>query len=144
MYSLILVDDEMRVLEALRKIVPWEQLNIRVIGLYDNAISALQTIIDERPDILVTDLMMPVMNGLELIARAKEMYPPIECLVLSGHEEFELARSAMACGVRGYLVKPCRKEELIESLRSCVRNIVPPKQGGGDLRSADEPDDPQL
>ena len=123
MYSLILVDDEMRVLEALRKIVPWEELNIRVIGLYDNAISALQTIIDERPDILVTDLMMPVMDGLELIARAKEMYPPIECLVLSGHEEFELARSAMACGVRGYLVKPCRKEELIESLRSCVKNI---------------------
>ncbi len=123
MYNLVIVDDEMRVLEALRKIVPWEKLNIRVIGMFDNAVSALQTIIDERPDILVTDLIMPVMDGLELIARAKEMYPPIECLVLSGHEEFELARSAIACGVRGYLVKPCRKEELIQSLEACVKNI---------------------
>lgn len=123
MYSLVFVDDETRVLKALRKIVPWEELNIEVIGMFDNAISALQTIIDERPDILVTDLMMPIMDGLELVARAKEMYPPIECLVLSGHEEFELARSAMAHGVRGYLVKPCRKEELIESLKSCVKHI---------------------
>ncbi len=123
MYSLVFVDDEMRALEVLRKIIPWEELDMQVIGMFDNAISALQTIIDERPDILVTDLMMPVMGGLELVTRAKEMYPSIECLVLSGHEEFELARSAMACGVSGYLVKPCRKEELIESLKSCVRNI---------------------
>lgn len=123
MYNLIIVDDETRVLEALRKTIPWEQLNIRLVGVFDNAVSALQAIIDERADILVTDLMMPVMDGLELITRAKEMYPPIECLVISGHEEFELARAAITCGVRDYLVKPCIKEKLIASLEVCVRNI---------------------
>ena len=123
MYNLMFVDDEKRVLEAVCNIIPWEELNVHVIGLFDNAVSALQTIIDERPDILITDLMMPVMDGLELVTRAKAMYPPIECLVLSGHEEFELAKSAIACGVRGYLVKPCRKEELIDSIKTCIKSI---------------------
>lgn len=123
MYNLMFVDDEKRVLEAMCNIIPWDTLNIRVIGVFDNAVNALQTFIDERPDILITDIMMPVMDGLELISRAKEMYPPIECLVLSGYEEFELAKSAIAYGVRGYLVKPCRKEELIENVCACIKSI---------------------
>ena len=123
MYNLMFVDDEKCVLDAVCNIIPWEELNVNVIGLFDNAVSALQTIIDERPDILVTDLTMPVMDGLELLTRAKEMYPPLECLVLSGHEEFALAKSAIACGVRGYLVKPCSKEELIDSVKACIENI---------------------
>ena len=124
MYKLIFVDDEIRTIEALSKVIPWEELNIRVIGIFDSGMEAMQMIVDERPDILVTDLVMPVMGGLELITRAKEMYPSIECLVLSGHEEFELARGAIACGARDYLVKPCKKDELIQSLRKCVKSIA--------------------
>lgn len=133
MYKLIFVDDEVRTIEALSKVIPWEELNIRMIGIFDSGIEALQMIIDERPDILVTDLVMPVMGGLELITRAKEMYPSLECLVLSGREEFELARGAIACGARDYLVKPCQKDELIQSLRKFVKSI----EGKRNLRIED-------
>lgn len=123
MYNLMFVDDEQRVLEAMCNMIPWNELNINVVGTFDNPISALQSIIDEQPDILITDLMMPVMDGIELVTRVREMYPSVECLVLSGCEEFELAKSAVASGVRGYLVKPCRKEELIDSIKACIKNI---------------------
>lgn len=123
MYNLIFVDDESRILEAVRDILPWEEMNVRVIGWCDNAIRALELMINEHTDILITDIKMPVMDGLELISRAKEMYPSIECLVMSGYEEFELARAAIEKGVRSYLLKPCAKEELENSIKNCVKII---------------------
>lgn len=123
MYKLLFVDDEERVLEAIRESVSWEAMNTRVVGWCDNAISALQILINEHVDILITDIKMPVMDGLELVKRAKEMYPPIECVILSGYEEFELAKSAIENGVRGYLLKPCRKEELEEKVLQCIKFI---------------------
>lgn len=123
MYNLILVDDEIRVLKAVRDMLPWAEMNVRVIGWCDNAMSALEVMINEHTDILITDIKMPIMDGLELITRAKEMYPSIECLVMSGYEEFELARMAIEKGVRGYLLKPCGKEELEEKIINCVKVI---------------------
>lgn len=123
MYNLIIVDDEERVLEAMNEIINWEELNVHIIGLCDNALSALQLMINEEIDILVTDIKMPIMDGLELISRAKEMHPNIECITLSGYEEFDLAREAISLGVRRYLLKPCSKEELIESIQLCVKSI---------------------
>lgn len=123
MYNLIFVDDESKVLNAIREILPWEELDIRVIGWCDNALSALEIMINKHTDILITDIKMPVVDGLELVARAKEMYPSIECLVLSGYEEFQLARVAIERGVRGYLLKPCTKEELESSIKNCVKYI---------------------
>ena len=71
MYNLILVDDEVRALSAIRNSVSWEEMNVQVIGCFDNALSALELMINEHVDILVTDIKMPVMDGLELIGRAK-------------------------------------------------------------------------
>lgn len=123
MYNLIFVDDECGVIDVVKDILPGEEMGIRVVGLCDNAVSALQLMMDEQVDILVTDIKMPVMDGLELIKRAKEMYPEVECIILSGYEEFELARAAIERGVRGYLLKPCLKEELEEKIRLCVSVI---------------------
>ena len=123
MYNLIFVDDENGILEELCEMTLWEDMDIQVIGWCDNALSALELMINEHADILITDIKMPVMSGLELISRAKEMYPAIECIVLSGYEEFELARAAIERGVRGYLLKPCTKEELERSIRHCVQII---------------------
>lgn len=123
MYNLIFVDDETRVLEVIKNMLPWEDMNIRIVGCCDNAISALEIMINEHVDILVTDIKMPVMNGIELISRAKEMYSNIECLVLSGYEEFELARLAMEQGVSGYLLKPCTKEVLKKEIEKSVEKM---------------------
>ena len=127
MYNLLFVDDERRVLDAIRVMLPWNEMEIRVVGCCDNAVSALEIMINEYVDILITDIKMPIMDGLELINRAKEMYPEIECMVLSGYEEFELAKAAIACGVRGYMLKPCKKEELENGIKECV-DIIRRKQ----------------
>lgn len=123
MYKLLFVDDEKRVLEAIRDSIEWEKLNTKVVGWCDNAISALQILINEPVDILITDIKMPVMDGIELVKRATEMYPFIESLILSGYEEFELARSAIEIGVHSYLVKPFKKEELEEKVQQCIEKI---------------------
>ena len=124
MYNLVFVDDEERVLEAVKNMLSWEDLNVRVIGWCSNAIDALEIMINEHVDILVTDIKMPVMDGAELIKRVKEMYPTVECLILTGYEEFEIARMAITQGVRGYLLKPCVKEVLEKEIRNCVEIIA--------------------
>ena len=82
--KLLLVDDESFLCEQISANVPWENYGIELIGYCDNAVDALEQMIDEMPDILITDIKMPVMNGLELIARAKQMNPFLQCIILVG------------------------------------------------------------
>jgi len=106
MMKIMLVDDERFVLEQIRKTIAWEEMGLELIGCCTNAMEALDYMIDEMPDILITDIKMPVVDGLELIAKTKQMNPFIECVVLSGYAEFDLARNAMEEGVKHYLLKP--------------------------------------
>lgn len=123
MYNLLFVDDELEVLESVKRVLSWDKLKVRVIGWCDNALDALELMVNEHVDILITDVKMPVMDGLELVNRAKAMYPDIKCLVLSGYGEFTLAQSAISLGVKGYLLKPCEKEILEENIKKCVELI---------------------
>lgn len=123
MYSVLFVDDEERALEAIRDSIPWETWNTQVVGWCTDPISALQVLVNEHVDILITDIKKPVMNGLELVKQAKSMYPAIECIILSGYGEFEFAQSAIESGVRGYLLKPCKKIELEEKVKQCINAI---------------------
>ena len=121
--KLMLVDDEAFVLEQIRKTISWEQIGVELIGCCTNSMDALDCMIDEVPDILVTDVRMPVMNGLELIEKTKRMNPLIECVVLSGYAEFELAKTAMEQGVKYYLLKPFSKSEFETVLENCKKQI---------------------
>lgn len=123
MYNLLFVDDELEVLESVKRVLSWDKLKVRVIGWCDNALDALELMVNEHVDILITDVKMPVMDGLELVNRAKAMYPDIKSLVLSGYGEFTLAQSAISLGVKGYLLKPCEKEVLEENIKKCVELI---------------------
>ena len=82
--KIMLVDDEQFVLERIQKTVSWEQMGMELTGCCTNAMEALDHMINEMPDILITDIKMPVVGGLELIAKTKQMNPSIECVVLSG------------------------------------------------------------
>ena len=124
MIKVMLVDDETKVREAIRHLVPWEQLGIRLIGNCSNAVEALHEMTEEMPDILITDIKMPVMNGIELIGQAKAMYPLLQCVIISGYDEFPLAQAAMAEGVRHYLLKPCMQDEVVEVLQQCIEQII--------------------
>lgn len=121
--KLMLVDDEAFVLEQIQKTIEWKQIGVELIGCCTNAMDALACMIDEVPDILVTDVRMPIMNGLELIEKTKRMNPLIECVVLSGYAEFDLAKTAMEQGVKYYLLKPFSKTEFETVLENCKKQI---------------------
>ena len=87
-YKLLLVDDERDVLEAISAAVPWEKYDIQLVGLCDNAIEALKQIQRETPDLVITDVKMPVVNGIELIFQARQQGCDAEFIVLSGFDEF--------------------------------------------------------
>ena len=129
MYKLMIVDDETPVRETIRALAPWNELNIQLIGSCDNGVDALARMVNERPDILMTDIRMPVMDGLELVARAREMYPTLQCLILSGYGEFELAKSALQQGCCDYLLKPCTKEALAAALERCIAAVRQEESG---------------
>lgn len=121
--KVLLVDDELFLLEQISENVSWESLGVELIGSCENAMDALEQMIDEMPDILITDIKMPVMNGLELITRAKQMNPLLYCVVLSGYAEFTLAQAAIEKGVQNYLLKPFSKSEFESTLRRCCDQI---------------------
>lgn len=121
--KVMLVDDESRVREAIHRLVPWEELGVSLIKMCSNAVEALHEMTEEMPEILITDIKMPIMNGIELIAKAKEMYPFLQCIIISGYDEFPLAKAAMMEGVKYYLLKPCMKEDIIAVLQKCIAEI---------------------
>lgn len=123
MLKLLLVDDEDIVREGIEAILPLERLGLHLIGSYGDAYTAMDSLENEKPDILITDIRMPPFNGLELIERATRMYPALQCVVLSGYSEFEYAQRAITLGVRDYLVKPCTKEVLARALERICNDI---------------------
>lgn len=120
MYKLLLVDDESIIREGIRAMIDWESLNIIVTAACGDALSALSSMMDDMPDILLTDIRMPGVDGLGLIERAMLLHPQLQTVILSGYNEFDYARQAMKYGVKEYLLKPCSKEEIEEALvRTC-------------------------
>lgn len=114
MLRLIIVDDEKIIRDSISQLVDWAGLGIQLIGTCKDGVEAYNMIIDEYPDIVITDIKMPGLNGLELIERSKEIDSSIEFVILSGYQEFEFAKKAMQFGVQYYLLKPCCESEIYE------------------------------
>lgn len=123
MVRVMLVDDEDTIRRAVKRLLVQEEPEVKIVGECSNALDALAEMTNEMPDILITDVKMPVMSGIELIRRAKEMYPFLQCVILSGYDEFSLAQAAMSEGVRHYLLKPCSGEQVAEVIHKCVAQM---------------------
>ena len=106
MYSVLMVDDEEEVLAVIRKKLDWEELGFTVVGTAANGVEALDFVTKNTPDVVLTDIRMPYMDGLELSRRIHELYPDICIIIFSGFDDFELAKKAIALGVKDYLLKP--------------------------------------
>ncbi len=123
MYKVLLVDDEAIELEGLEKLVPWENLQAEVIGNASNGEKAYELIEKEVPDIVITDIQMPIMTGIELLEKTRKTYPQVEFIILSGYGEYEYTSRAMLEGVRHYVLKPFDEEKIVSAVEHVIENI---------------------
>ncbi len=121
LYRVLVVDDEMLIRQGIINYINWEKEGFQIVGEASNGDEALQLIEKERPNIIITDVVMPGMDGIELVRVVKEQYPAIEIIVLSSFENFDYVRSTFQNGVADYILKPKLKGEvLLETLRKIV------------------------
>ena len=116
MYKLFIVDDEIDRIEAIKTLIPWNDYQIEVCGQANNGMTAFELIKDVVPDIIISDIRMPIMDGLELFKKLKQENIKIKGIILSGYDDFEYAKKAINLNVIEYLLKPCRPEEIIEAV----------------------------
>ncbi|MGG4103075.1 response regulator [Paenibacillus lautus] len=121
MYSIFLVDDEELELEMIRDYIRWEEMGIYVAGTALNGRDALEKIEVIQPDIVLTDVQMPVMNGLDMAKRVSEQFDWIQFVFLTGHDEFNYVKSALNVGAVGYLLKPLDLSEIVSVIDKVKR-----------------------
>lgn len=124
MLKLILADDEEMVRESIRSLIRWEEMGIEVIAACKNGPETLQTILTRKPDIVMTDIKMPGMSGLDIISQIynrKDM--TVEFILLSGYAEFEYAKQAIVYKVSNYLLKPCNENQIMEAVQKAAAEI---------------------
>lgn len=135
--KVLIAEDEILVREGLKSIVDWEGMGMEIIGCAGNGKQALELYEKEIPDILLTDIRMPLMDGLELIARIREQDERIRIVVLSCYEEFRYLQEAMRMGVSDYILKLKMKPAEIENAMRRIRQELDESESGGpaaDLR----------
>ncbi|MGU3472890.1 response regulator [Paenibacillus sp. D51F] len=125
MYNVWIVDDEPFILEGLARLVDWPSLQLRLAGESEDGLLALKDMeaSEAAVDILITDISMPEMNGLELIRACRIRNPALKCIILSGYSEFDYVREGMRLGIENYLLKPIDMAELAETLRATVEKL---------------------
>ena len=123
MYKAVIIDDDRLIVKGLSSVVPWEKLNCRVVGTAADGQSGLQLIRSCQPDILMTDIRMPNVDGLTMAAAVRSEFPRMQISVLTAYRDFEYAQQAIRLGVCRYLLKPSSMEELEEAVREMVRRL---------------------
>ena len=122
MINVLLVEDEELIRQGMRYTTPWEKYGCEVIGEAKDGVEGIEKILELKPDIVITDVKMPKMDGLTMIEQVRERVS-CEYIILSGYDEFAYAKKAMYLEVHGYLLKPVDDGELEEILRSTIRRI---------------------
>ena len=116
MLKIFLAEDEVVVRETIKRMIPWEELGFELVGEAADGEMALPLLIRQQPDLLITDIKMPFMDGLTLARLAKKEIPGLKVVILSGYDDFNYAKRAIGIGVEDYLLKPITKNALIERL----------------------------
>lgn len=123
MFKVLLVDDEPIITQGLQVFLNWEDYGFEVVFIAQNGAEALSYIRENTVDLLISDIMMPKMTGLELIEQAKKLKPKLACIVLSGYQEFDYVRQGMQLGIENYLLKPVDEDELIKTVQTVSQKL---------------------
>ncbi|MBD0379682.1 response regulator transcription factor [Paenibacillus sedimenti] len=120
MYKILLMDDERWVRTSVKKVIERTQLPFTVVHEAPNGLEALDWLKGNTVDLAITDVNMPVMDGLQFIRALSQLNLPIETIIFSGHDDFQYAQQAMRLGARDYLVKPV----LVEDMAACLQRLA--------------------
>lgn len=123
LYRILLVDDEEEVRRGIIRKMEWECLGFQVAGDAENGEEALEKVEQLQPDVVITDIRMPYMDGLTLTRRIRKKYPSMRILIFSGYDDFEYAQQAIKLNVTEYILKPVNVEELSEILTRVRENL---------------------
>lgn len=129
MYRVVLVDDEQIILQGLQRAFPWAQYDCEVAGVASDGSEGMAAIRRLKPHIVLTDIRMPNMDGLSMVAALKSEFPDLQISVLTAFREFDYAQQAIRLGVCRYLLKPSRMEELREAVQAMTNALraLPPE-----------------
>ena len=123
LYRILLVDDEEEVRKAIIRNIEWEKLGFQMAQDAENGEDALEKIEQLKPDVIMTDIRMPYMDGLTLTKRIRQKYPSMKILIFSGYDDFEYAQQAIKLNVTEYILKPVNVEELTGILNRVRENL---------------------
>lgn len=123
MYKVVIIDDEDIIVEGLRRVVNWEKYNCEVVATASDAHMGGCVIREHHPDIVFTDIKMPNMDGLTMLAGLKGEFPDLQITVLTGYRDFEYAKRAIQIGVTRFLLKPSKMNEIEEALQAMTENL---------------------
>jgi DNA-binding NarL/FixJ family response regulator len=123
MYSMVILDDEKIVLQGIQKLCQKEDFGFVIKGAFVDSLKALDALPGLRPHLIITDVRMPQMDGLEFARRAKEILPESEIVILSGYRDFSYAQTAMQIGVSDYLLKPIKKTDFGDMLHRMYERL---------------------
>jgi len=123
LYKAVLVDDENYDLEGLVRFVPWQQLGIEVVHADYRPLQVLRYLEEHEVDLLITDIKMPMLSGIELAKKALEVHPELSIVFISGYEDFQYAKQAIALKADGYILKPVDDKEIVETLKRTVAEL---------------------
>lgn len=114
MYKLIIVDDENEIRHALSNYIPWQEMDFEFVASFENGKNAYEFLQKNEIDVVLCDIKMPIMNGIELAEKIYKDNLACKIVFLSAHKEFEFAQKALSFGVEDYVLKPTKYEELLD------------------------------
>ena len=134
MYKVLLVDDEALIREAISENIQWEEMGFSFMGACENGRQAMEAIEKEQPDLLLTDINMPFVDGMELTKFVYENYPDTKVIIISGFDEFEYAKNAVKYQVLEYILKPITPMEFLETLQRVKRMFDERRESQRDMK----------
>lgn len=123
MWKVAIIDDDRQVLKGMKQVIPWEEIGAELVGESLNGERGLELIREKKPDIVITDIYMPVMNGMKMIETLRKESFEGKILIHSGYSDFEVARQALRLQVEDYLSKPVSRNTITEVLQRAIASI---------------------